>query len=429
MSFLKRSLIILSDENTFMTCGIEIHKLIREKKWHETDAYLKKKKSPDSQDECGWTPLHHCILHNMDDFVLLLLQSNADVNIVTRYVVPHSSLSKKSELSDHVYCTTISPLFLATLLNRRRIARLLAGENVIESNIRMCMELSLSEEIETEILEGICRRLERKFFDISLRAYPGYMQKMPLRRILLGVSSEVFQTKKLTFLSVDVLIRNPEFCDDSDNALKDKERYITSNEGLLLKKVISTYSSRLWQCHSTLNIITGTALIDEKKAGEKGQSRLCVVLYSSITNFIPLRERMLPTKLMLENNDFEVIVREGNAALGPLNSETNCSVPFIKTLRMGSSIGHLGGSSGTMGPVVSIDKNCLGFITCAHVFFQNEMKTFSKVNFDVASPLPKPINVVQPTDDEIAKAKENYDFEVSTSETAEYIYQRTIPEM
>ncbi|KAK3083038.1 hypothetical protein FSP39_012337 [Pinctada imbricata] len=145
-----------------------------------------------------------------------------------------------------------------------------------------------------------------------------------------------------------------------------------------IKKCIKSYSSRLWQSHSNLRIISADT---EKIKNGKSIKKECIVFYCLSKGYIPLGEKHFPKYLQVNKHVFETDVREGHFVPGPKtkNLPTTSKMGYLDSfnepLCMGSNIGKENkDETGTLGLFVNVSGDTKGFITCCHVLFDCTQK-------------------------------------------------------
>lgn len=324
----------------------------------------------DVHEGLGLTPLHLAAINGHAFICSVLLQYGADANIE----IPFKSFEKilfvaesNIQIKDLKNATAIR---LATLFRHKDIVKILLKDSN-ELEISKCLRFLERRRTRYDIISVISTfikgKLEEKYEKLNLIVIYCYIAGNRRHCRFLAYSRNVVQTIEGRIYDIKYLIQNPCKINVKEILADLQNRNIEESDRLTVEAAIQHHGERLFKNHSNLNVISGSA-IKSMKSGSILKRKPCVVLYCSSKGYIPFDEDPFPKTLYVGKKDVDVDVREGYFALCPAGitmSEWN------NPLRIGGSIGRKGGLSGTLGPFVELSDGSLGFITCAHVF-QND---------------------------------------------------------
>ncbi|KAL3887725.1 hypothetical protein ACJMK2_000118, partial [Sinanodonta woodiana] len=137
----------------------------------------------------------------------------------------------------------------------------------------------------------------------------------------------------------------------------------------------------------------------------------CIILYCRVKSIIPFGEMPFPKRLKVNGEvSIAVDVREGYFSFNadPRNNDQENIFhherqEIMEPLRTGCSVGPAGRPlSGTMGPIVKINSDIIGFLTCAHaVYCESEL-------IDLTQSEPIVLDIVQPPDNDSSASHYKY---------------------
>ncbi|XP_056006439.1 uncharacterized protein LOC125659827 isoform X4 [Ostrea edulis] len=173
------------------------------------------------------------------------------------------------------------------------------------------------------------------------------------------------------FLPVEELISSPDPFSNSEFPTK-------------VELCIQSISKSLFKEHSNLESISAS-FYRLKDIGEekKRLPELCIVLYCSCKGVVPLHEQEFPKIIKGIKTD----VREGFFHLFGIDDFFKRSTDVLNPLMMGASISKKDDNNGgTLGGFVTLENGDIGFITCAHVFFDLSGQCDPSAKFDIVQP-------------------------------------------
>ncbi|XP_069114869.1 uncharacterized protein [Argopecten irradians] len=275
---------------------------------------------------------------------------------------------------------TATALYLAAFLDRTEMVCSLVTYSS-ENNMGFCFRtLKLSEPTEKVFMMDLAEKIKLKHFDIQpATVIPGHRMDKCRGRTRVYIVYSVLVVKASTYELEDlghVMLVNPykitqEVDDDA------RERMSVSNEETnRAQKALSKHRQKLWTEHSNLNIIR-IARFKHQNHGKGIIEKTCIELFCSTKGVVPLGEQEFPKRLDIGNGDFlDVNVREGYFRYGAYDTLPSSS--YHPTLKMGCNVGRstpeydqghiLQSVGGTLGPFVRYGSE-IGFLSCAHVFF------------------------------------------------------------
>ncbi|XP_060063205.1 uncharacterized protein LOC132543703 [Ylistrum balloti] len=347
-----------------------------EKNWNDSE-YIH------STDNAGWTPLHLAIVLGESEIVKILLDHGANTSLYTTLCLPAFVCAK----SNRNIRMQFSPLDLAVRLNMNDIVQLITERSPANPSMKAFIKMSYGLELESTLLQSVCKEAERKYKDIGARFKPTYTvrKNQAILRVCLGFTDDVCDVKEGDIHGVKVIIMNPNIAPESEWIEDDK---MTENEEIVCKAIVDRWADNLWNQHPNLNAITAGSIVSVKCP--KANPEAHIMLHCSHKGYIPLASQCFPTELKCEKGAMPVAVLEGEFIFSPRSYSLNaidishpptgrCRMETTEhiPLKVGMSIcGSHGqeGSVGTLGIFVEIGNGKTGFITCSHLFHAEKIE-------------------------------------------------------
>ncbi|XP_021346462.1 uncharacterized protein LOC110445918 [Mizuhopecten yessoensis] len=320
----------------------------------------------------GWTPMHYAVLTSNNDLVKQLLDTGKGyLTEKTHTLLPKFILDQLKGISRFEYefvynnIEGFTPLMLATFTENQTAIKLI-GQRIETFNgfngkdIADCLTLAYCEETEKNLLDTLCRigkqhLLQKHHVDVNLQ--PFYRKKNPMRRVLLGSSTEVFDTIKEDFFAVQIIVENKAIISEYLNLATTDE--VPEEEDRLLAETIRHHSDRLWKRHSSLNAIMPGHVSSLPDICPVYSRAVMVVFHSIDKELIPSSELPFQEYLLTNGSRVLVHVMEGSFRLTPTTEK--------KTVQVGRSIDY-DEFRATLGTLVESSQKQIGILTCAHTF-------------------------------------------------------------